>query len=492
MLKIYKSKNNNKDKIQNSFSLKSEVLIVNEEGFPAAINMDYAFEGDHPYIKVDKMGNSLQLITPFSTSVEEVYNFFMNIYDILALEIKDYFIWPEACFQLRYIRGEGEEEVNFNGDPKVKGGITLEGLREIIGLGLIKEDENKPSIEKYMDLAKAYKEAAFKDRFKLLGHENLELSTQILIKEAIKEGIEVRVIDEGENFISLKRGPHVEYVKEATKTSKDSYISVLIMENKLVTKKVLEEKNIKVPRGAEYHKKEEALKDIEALVNKPLVIKPKSTNFGFGISIFPEGASKKDIEKALDIAFEKDNTVLSEEFLSGKEFRFLVINDKVVGVLNRVPANVIGDGIKTIEELVEEKNKNPLRGRGYKTPLEKINLDESARLFLKQGGKTVYSVPAKKEVVFLRENSNISTGGDSIDYTDEMPEKYKKIAVEAARAVKAQICGVDMMIKDLKEEEVDYGIIELNFNPAIHIHSYPYIGKERNIAKEILKLLEFK
>lgn len=491
MLKIHKSKNNNKDKIQHSFSIKSEVLIVNGKGLPATINMDYAYGGDHPYIKVDKMGNSLQLITPFSTSVEEIYNFFINIYDIVALEIKDYYIWPEASFQLRYIRGEVEEEVNFNGNPKVKGGITLEGLREIISLGIIKE-EDKPSIEKHMDLARAYKEAAFENRFKLLGHENLELSTQILIKEAIKEGIEVKVLDEGENFIVLKKGSHVEYVKEATKTSKDSYISALIMENKLVTKKVLEEKNIKVPRGAEYHNKEEALKEIDNLVNKPLVIKPKSTNFGIGISIFPEGASEKDIEKALDIAFEKDTTVLAEEFLSGKEFRFLVINDKVIGVLNRVPANVIGDGTKTITELVEEKNKNPLRGRGYKTPLEKIILDESVRLFLKQGDKTINSVPDKNEVVFLRENSNISTGGDSIDYTDEIPEKYNKIAIKATRAVKAKICGVDMMIKDLKETQGEYGIIELNFNPAIHIHSYPYIGKERNVAKEILRLLDFK
>lgn len=492
MLKIYKSKNNKKDKIQNSFSLKSEVLIVNEEGFPAAINMDYAFEGDHPYIKVDKMGNSLQLITPFSTSVEEVYNFFINIYDILALKIKDYYIWPEASFQLRYIREDGEEEINFNGNPKVKGGITLEGLKKIISLGPIKDGENKLSIEKYMELAKGYRKAAFKDRFKLLGHENLELSTQILIKEAIKEGIEVKVIDEGENFIALKRGTQVEYVKEATKTSKDSYISVLIMENKLVTKKVLEEKNIRVPLGSEYISKEEALLEVRDLVNRPLVVKPKSTNFGIGISIFPEGAVARDIEKALEIAFEKDNTVLVEEFLSGKEFRFLVINDKVVGVLNRVPANVIGDGEKSIKELVEEKNKNPLRGRGYKTPLEKIILDESVKLFLKQRGKTINSIPDKNEVIYLRENSNISTGGDSIDYTEEMPERYKKIAIEAARAVKAKICGVDMMIKNIKEPQGEYGIIELNFNPAIHIHSYPYIGKERNIAKEILKLLDLK
>ncbi|MDZ5000828.1 bifunctional glutamate--cysteine ligase GshA/glutathione synthetase GshB, partial [Clostridium perfringens] len=94
------------------------------------------------------------------------------------------------------------------------------------------------------------------------------------------------------------------------------------------------------------------------------------------------------------------------------------------------------------------------------------------------------------EIVYLRENSNISTGGDSIDYTDLIPQRFKDIAVESAKAVGANICGVDMMIEDYNDENSNYSIIELNFNPAIHIHSYPYKGNEREIAKEILSLLE--
>ena len=99
-------------------------------------------------------------------------------------------------------------------------------------------------------------------------------------------------------------------------------------------------------------------------------------------------------------------------------------------------------------------------------------------------------IPKKDEIVYLRENSNISTGGDSVDYTDDIPQKFKEIAVNAARAAGAKICGVDMMLEDYSDENTNYAIIELNFNPAIHIHSYPYKGKERNIAKHVLKLLE--
>lgn len=349
----------------------------------------------------------------------------------------------------------------------------------------------KGYIDAHLELAQNYRLQAYNNRFKLEGYEDLELSTQILMKEAIKRGIKVEVLDKSENFISLSKDNKIEYVKQATKTSVDSYSTVLIMENKLVTKKVLRKNNIIVPRGYEFTSFEDAINNIYLFTNKPIVIKPKSTNFGLGISIFPKGTNEEDLIKALNIAFKNDNTVLVEEFVSGKEYRFLVIGDKVAGILHRVPANVIGDGEKTIRELVEEKNRDPLRGYHYRTPLEKINLGENEELFLKQQNKNFNYKPKKGEIVYLRENSNISTGGDSIDYTDEMPERYKRIALEGAKSVGATICGVDMMIEDYRDDNSNYAIIELNFNPAIHIHCFPYKGKERNIAIEILKVLGF-
>jgi glutamate--cysteine ligase len=102
-------------------------------------------------------------------------------------------------------------------------------------------------------------------------------------------------------------------------------------------------------------------------------------------------------------------------------------------------------------------------------------------------------VPHENETVFLRENSNISTGGDSIDYTDEILEQYKTIAVNSAKAVGAKICGADIIIADIKQKpnQKNYSIIELNFNPALHIHDFPYQGKNRHVEKKVLDLLGF-
>lgn len=345
-------------------------------------------------------------------------------------------------------------------------------------------------LKAHIDLAKKYKESAYNHRYKLEGYEDMELSTQILMKEAIKRGILVEILDRRDQFIALTRNNKTEYVKQATKTSRDSYITMLMMENKTVTKKMLERQGICVPKGIEIAITDNKDIIISKYKNKAIVVKPKSTNFGQGISIFTEEAAKEDLLKALDIAFEYDDTVLIEEFAKGKEYRFLVIGDETVGILHRVPANVVGDGKHSIRELVKIKNQDPLRGKGYKTPLEKIELDESSQLFLKQQGKDFDYVPEHLETVYLRENSNISTGGDSIDYTDSIPDRFKEIAVKAAKAVGARFCGVDMMIEDYKDEKSNYSIIEINFNPAIHIHSYPYIGTERNIAKHVLKELQ--
>ena len=398
----------------------------------------------------------------------------------------------------REILSEMDEivEILFSNNEEFKNVIkrALEKINnphDIISEKLIKDIKEEGYINFHMRLAKEYLNNFKNKEFNLVGYEDLELSTQILILDAIKRGIEFNMMDRLENFISLSDGEKVEYVKQATKTSKDSYITALIMENKLVTKDILRENNIRVPKGKDYDNIDEAKKDFRLFKDEKIVIKPKSTNFGLGISIFPGEYSREDYDKAVEIAFREDSSILIEEFMTGKEYRFLVIGEEVVGILHREPANVIGNGESTIEELVSEKNKDPLRGKGYKTPLEKIKLGEIEEMFLKNQGLSFKSIPKNGEKIYLRENSNISTGGDSIDFTDKIHPSYKEVALKSAKAVKALICGVDMVIDNIEEEakEKNHGIIELNFNPAIHIHCFPYKGENRKAGEKILDLL---
>ena len=362
-----------------------------------------------------------------------------------------------------------------------------------IAAKLIREYEKEGTLlDLGVRLAKKYKDDALKEYYSLSSYSNMELSTQAVIEDAIKNAIKVDVIDENDQFIRLEHKGKVEYVKNGNMTSKDTYISPLIMENKVVTKKVLSEKGFRVPGGYEVSTLDDAILKFDYIKNKPIVVKPKSTNFGLGISIFKHGTDNiEDFSKAVLLALKEDKDILIEEFIEGTEYRFFVIEGETKAVLLRVPANVVGDGKHTIAELVELKNENPLRGDAKKTPLKKIELGEIESLQLKEEGFSFDTILEDGQIAYLRENSNISTGGDSVDMTDEVDESYKKLAVDISDAMMAKVCGVDLIIKDIKQPATNqnYGVIEANFNPMMMMHIYPHTGKSRRLSLDVLRML---
>ncbi|MEG0255476.1 MAG: bifunctional glutamate--cysteine ligase GshA/glutathione synthetase GshB [Vagococcus sp.] len=358
---------------------------------------------------------------------------------------------------------------------------------------LAEEKEVAQNKELGTELGNVYYQRAFERPYQLSGYRQMELSTQIFLFDCIQNGIKVEVLDENDQFLKLTFNGRVEYVKNANMTSKDSYIVPLLMENKTVTKKVLAKAGYRVPLGKEFSSVAAAEARYELFAKKGFVVKPKSTNYGLGISIFKDGATFEDYQKALEIAFKEDSDILVEEFLEGTEYRFFVLDGKTRAVLLRVPANVVGDGVNSVEELVAEKNKDSLRGSNHRAPLELIQLGDLEQLMLKEQGLTISSIPEKEQIVYLRENSNVSTGGDSIDITEEMDESYKKIAESATESLGAKVCGIDLIIPNRKNKgcknDNSYGIIEGNFNPAMHMHIYPFAGVGQRLTMDVLRLL---
>lgn len=331
--------------------------------------------------------------------------------------------------------------------------------------------------------------------FRTEGFEDFEISTQIVVKEAIKRGVKVEVLNREANFLRLSKDGRSELVQQATKTSLDSLVTYLALENKAVTKLLLEEKGLPVPRGTQVFSVEEALEKRSVFLGKPLVMKPSTTNMGIGISFLSKGWKEEEFLRKVKDTFQFDSSIIIEEFIKGKEYRFLVIDHKLVGVCERVPANVLGDGVSSIRELVKIKNQDPRRGQGHKTPLERIDLGKVEKDILSSQGLTPDSVPESEEQVFLRHNSNISTGGDSVDRSDETHESYKELAVEASRVLGSRLTGIDIMIENLSSPRQLGGggcaIIELNFNPVLFIHQFPYQGDSRDVGARVLDALSF-
>ena len=381
------------------------------------------------------------------------------------------------------------KDIQESGKSFAEYGLTLAKKHKIAGRAILLTPDYNARMRELSRVSwdrAAQREA--RDAWILNGYERLELSTQVLIRAAQKRRIDVEIIDAGLSVIELTRGEKREVVKQATITRYDNYLSYELMNHKSLTKTFLARAGISTPRGGYFGTAHEAIEYCRKHRNIALVVKPASTNYGTGISIMRPGSDGM-YRTAVARAFKHDDSILVEEFIEGKEYRFFIISGKVVAVLNREPANVVGDGKHSIKELVVRKNTDPA---SYKLPEQYIRLGTIEKEILAEARLTPDSIPARGKKIYLRKNSNVSDGGDPLDIPD-MPQSYRRIAIKAAASVGANICGVDMIIRNpkIKPRKDVYSVIELNWNPAIYLHAYPYRGVSRDVGGAVLDFLGF-
>ena len=363
---------------------------------------------------------------------------------------------------------------------------SVDSIKNIVSELKAKDSEETISFEEKVEIAKKYMKEGFDTRYCLQKYQKLVAESVVLIKDAISQGINYRVLNESKSVVELEYNGHREFAIEGNKTNRDNYIFPIITDDKFTSKQIMHEAGLNVPKAILLDTDMDK-DDIESLVspfyNKTLVVKPRNTNYGTGITVFSKKANKTQILNAIEYAFQFDNNILIEEYVKGMEYRFLVIDGKCLSIAHRRIASVVGDGKSTIKELIIEKNKEPwhfLTG----TP---VKMDQPVVEYLKLQDYTFDSVIPAGKRVFLRTNSNCSTGGESIDMTPIMPSKFKRIAEKAAKAFDAKICGVDIIINDLEKD--DYSIIEINDNPGYSINEWPYEGKGEKIGIAVLNLL---
>ncbi|MCY3974186.1 MAG: glutamate--cysteine ligase [Simkaniaceae bacterium] len=321
----------------------------------------------------------------------------------------------------------------------------------------------------------------------LRGYEDLEISTQILVREALRRNITVEVVDRPGNVLRLKKRRREVYVVQATKTGRDSYVAATLVNNKHAVKTILREKGFSVPEGSLCTGISEPEADYATYRNKETVIKSNGTNAGVGVFFIPK-ESKERYLSALKAALTYDKAALIEERAPGEEYRFLVIEGRIEGIVLRRPAHVIGDGIHTVKELVEGKNGDPHR---FRIPSTYLRLGKTEREMLRDQGLEPGSVPPAKKTVLLRHNSHVSSGGDAIDVTNTVHPSYGKIALAATKAIGMVICGADMLITSPNKPatQTNHTILELNDNPVLFIHTFPGEGQRRDVATPILRSL---
>jgi cyanophycin synthetase len=275
---------------------------------------------------------------------------------------------------------------------------------------------------------------------------------------------------------------------QATITCKTSSIAVDIACNKEQTKKMLDANSIPVANGGICVDQED-LDEVIRKIGYPIVIKPLDGNHGKGASINVK--TREDAVEGLAYAKKYSHRVIVEKFITGYDFRVLIIDNKLVAAAKREPAHVKGDGKQTIQQLIDETNLDPRRGYGHENVLTQIDVDRDTTDLLEKLNYTLETVPKKDEVVYLKSTANLSTGGTSIDVTDMMHPENIFLCERISRVIGLDVCGVDIMAENLTQPLKENGgcILEVNAAPGFRMHLAPSEGLPRNVAAPVIDML---
>lgn len=316
----------------------------------------------------------------------------------------------------------------------------------------------------------------------IINEESIGPSTAEVIKGAEKFNMPVIDIGNGD-FYQIGYGSQGRRI-EAAITSETRCVAVDISCDKLITKQILDIQNLPVARGQKVSNVIDLLRVADE-IGYPVVVKPQFGSKGKGV--FVNIKSKKELVKVYDYLKDQFKDIIIEKFHEGDDFRVCIVNNEVVAVSKRIPPFIIGDGLKNIEQLVEEINSAENRGRDHEKPLTKIDIDF---LYLNEQGYHLTTILEKGQKVFLRRNANLSTGGIAVDYTDVISDENKEICVRAAKAIGLDICGIDICTKDITKSIKKNGVIlEVNSAPGLRMHVYPSYGKSRNIGEKVVSML---
>jgi cyanophycin synthetase len=318
----------------------------------------------------------------------------------------------------------------------------------------------------------------------VMSEHELGVSTQVIVEACKERGIPVHRLNEG-SLLQLGYGRNQRRI-QATITGATSSIGVDIACDKEMTKKILSEGGVPVPWGQIVRTEEEvirALLDME----ESAVIKPLHGNQGKGVTI--QLTSVAEVRAAFKVAQTYGDWVIIEKYITGQHYRLVVVGDRLIAAAKRISAHVIGDGLSTIAELVDQTNADPLRGNDHEKALTKIKIDSVVLLTLAQKQLTLSSVPEKGELVYLRNSANLSTGGIAEDVTDRVHPDNVDLAVYAAKLVGLDVAGIDLVIEDIEASyrESNGHIIEVNAAPGIRMHHFPSVGKARDVGKAIVE-----
>ena len=284
---------------------------------------------------------------------------------------------------------------------------------------------------------------------------------ELIAKEAMRRGIQVDVLDAEEGYLALTYGGRRIVTRESL-SELTSAVAMSRCADKRVTSRMLAAEGLRVPRQMTATSEDENLAFLAAC--GALVVKPAQGEQGRGISVEVRNAAglKAAVARA---AAEAGGLVLLEEYVSGVDLRIVVIGHATVAAAVRRPAQVVGDGRKTVQQLIEKQSRRREAATGGES---RIPLDEETARCVLAAGYGLQDVPPASEVIPVRKTANLHTGGTIHDVTEGLHPELAAAAEAATRVLDIPVAGVDLMVPDPAKPE--YWVIEVNERPGLANH----------------------
>lgn len=311
-------------------------------------------------------------------------------------------------------------------------------------------------------------------------------SAKSLYDAAKKRNIPVTRIGT-ESLLQLGYGKNSRRVQSAI-SDRTSLIAADLVQDKSLTKSVLKKAMIPVPHGVVITAESEIPEAMKSLT-LPLALKPIDGHHGEGVNLNLQ--NEDEVRMALQQASQYSSTFVLEEMHMGLDYRVLVIDGKFTAAAERLPPFVIGDGNKSIVQLINDINSDPLRGDGHEAFLTKVVVDEILVQHLAKQGLSLQSVPLPEERITLRANANLSSGGRAKDVTHITSEEIKDMCERVARIVGLDICGIDIIAKDITKsvKESQLVVIEVNAGPGLRMHLAQKTPEDQDVGSKIIDML---
>lgn len=275
----------------------------------------------------------------------------------------------------------------------------------------------------------------------------------------------------------------------AAMSDRTSGVGIDIAGDKEITRRLLGDAGVPIPIGAAVRNAIDAA-HLFASLGGPVVVKPRQGRQGDRVTL----SVTTGTELAYAFAAAGQDAIIERQ-LAGRDYRVLVVDGEVVAAAERIAAHVVGDGHSTVAELVDRANSDPRRGAGHSRVLTRITVDDASMRVLERQGVLLSTVPAAGREVWLRETTNLSTGGTSHDVTDRVHPDVARLCLRVAALVGLDIAGIDLRLADIAEplpavadgREVAGGVIEVNAVPGLRMHLAPMRGRSRDVGDAIVR-----